>query len=298
MSKLSEAIKAGRFVVTAELTSPCGPSAEGIKGVASLLKGKVHCVVVEENVDGVHMSSLVAAAHLKSAGVEPVVTMLTRDTNRIGLQSAFLGAFSLGISDVLLLSGHHQALTSEKHARGVYDVDSVQAIRIFRSMSNNGLFACGEKLETPVSVCLGGGANPFTGPLELRALRLEKKVKAGADFIITQAVFDMRRFQEWLAALAERGLPDKVCLIAGIMWFQSADQARRYSEAYQGMTVPQDVIRRLDEAADGEREGLRIALEMIEQLRELSGVRGVHLWARERETLLPELLDAAKLSIE
>jgi methylenetetrahydrofolate reductase (NADPH) len=123
-------------------------------------------------------------------------------------------------------------------------------------------------------------------------------VNAGADFIITQAVFDIQRFREWVAALEDRELPDKVCLIAGIMWFKSAEQARQYSETYQGMTVPDDIINRLDQAADGEQEGLRIALEMIEQVKELSSIRGVHLWAREREGSLPELLDAAKLSVE
>jgi len=297
MSHLSEAMKEGRFTVTAEVTPPCGPDPQRIRAVGSVLEGKVHALVVEENIDGVHMSSLVAGVHLKSIGVDPVVTMLTRDTNRIGLQSWLLGACSLEIGDVLVLSGHHQVLTAESHARGVYDVDSIQAIGIFRSMRDEGVLACGQKMEMPVSIAIGGAANPFAGPIELRALRVEKKVKAGADFIITQPVFDLSRFREWLDLLGERGVPERACLIAGIMWLKSADEARNLSETYRGMSIPEGVIRRLSDAADGEREGLLIAAEMVEEVRSLSGVRGIHLWAREREESLPELLDSARLSI-
>ncbi len=295
MSNLSEAIKEGRFAVTAEVTPPCGGDPEKVKAVASILKGKVHAMVVEANVDGVHTSSLAAATHVKSAGVDPVITMLTRDANRIGLQSSLLGAVSLGIGDVLVLSGHHQALTAESQARGVYDVDSIQAIGIFRSMRDGGVLSSGQRMELPVSVFLGGAANPFAGPIELRALRVEKKVKAGADFIITQPVFDLSRFREWLNLLGGRGVPERVCLIAGIMWLGSADEARKLNETYRGMNIPEGIIRRLSDAANGEREGLLVASEMVEQVRSLRGVRGIHLWARGREESLPELLDSAKL---
>ncbi len=297
MSDLSEAIKGGSFVLTAEVTPPCGPDPQRIRAIASVLKGKVHALVAEENMDGVHMGSLVASLHLKSAGLDPVVTMLTRDTNRIGLQSALLGAVSLGISDVLVLSGHHQALTMEKQARGVYDVDSTQAIGIFRSMRDQGLLACGQKMETPLSISIGGAANPFAGPIQLRALRVEKKVKSGADFIITQPVLDLSRFREWLNLLGEKGVPDRVCLMAGIMWLRSAEEANKLNETYRGMNIPEAVVQRLSNSADGEREGLLIAAEMVEQVRTLRGVRGIHLWARGREESLPELLDSAGLSL-
>ena len=316
MSDLSERIKGGGFAVTAEITPPCGPDPERIKGIASMLKGKVHGLVVEECFAGVHMSSLAAAVHLKTMGAAPVVTMLTRDANRIGLQSALLGVVSLGISDVLVLSGHHQALTSERQARGVYDVDSTQAIGVFRSMRDriadwglgNNAEAQRRKEEnnfdgvTPpraaskkAEITLGGAANPFAGPIPLRALRVAKKIKAGADFIVTQPVFDLPRFREWLDLLRGRGVPERVCLIAGIMWLASASQARELNETYRGMNIPEGVIHRLSQSADGEREGLLIAAEMVEQVRSLSGVRGIHLWARDREESLPELLDSAKL---
>jgi len=297
MSKLSEAIKGGKFVVTAEVTPPCGPNPEKIKALAPILKGKVHAVVVEENRDGVHLSGLVAGAHLKSAGLEPVVTMLTRDTNRIGLQSMFLGAVSLGISDVLVLSGYHQALTAEKQARGVYDVDSVQAIDIFRAMRDDGFLACGQEVEMPESVSIGGAANPFAGPIELRALRAEKKVKAGADFIITHPVFDLARFREWLDLLRKKGVPEKVCLIAGIMWLGSAEEAKELDETYRGMNIPEAVIQRLSQAADPQREGLTIAAEMVDRVKVLDGVRGLHFWARGREESLPQLLRTSGISI-
>jgi methylenetetrahydrofolate reductase (NADPH) len=296
MGRLWETIKAGRFVLSAEVTPPCGANPDDIKALAPILKEKVHAVVVEENRDGVHMSSLVASAHLKAAGLEPVVTMLTRDTNRIGLQSMFLGAVSLGITDVLVLSGYHQALTAEKEARGVYDVDSVQAIDIFRAIRDDGLLAGRQKVEAPGQVSIGGSANPFAGPIELRALRMEKKVRAGADFIITHAVFDLARFREWLNLLRENRTTENVCLIAGIMWLGSAEEARQLDETYRGMNIPEAVIQRLSEAGEPEREGLAIAAELAEQVQKLDGVRGLHFWARGREQSLPELLDSSGVS--
>jgi len=153
-------------------------------------------------------------------------------------------------------------------------------------------------IRNPKSGCIiiGGAANPFAGPIPLRALRVAKKVKAGADFIITQPVFELSRFREWLDLLGERGVPERVCLIAGIMWLASADEAEALNETYRGMNIPEGVIRRLSQSADGEREGLLIAAEMVEQVKGLSGVRGIHLCARDREESLPELLDSAKIS--
>jgi len=296
MTALSEAIKSGRRIITGGLTAPFGADPRRIKGVAAALRGKVHAVVVEENVDGVHMSSIAASLHVKGEGVEPVVTLLTRDMNRIGLQSAVLGAVSLGVNDFLVLSGHHQGLTTEKQARGVYDVDSIQAIRLFRAMREEGVFAGGQKMESPVPICIGGAANPFAGPIDLRALRTEKKVRAGADFIITEPVFDLARFREWLELLREKGVPEKVCLIAGVMWLESAGEAKRLNEKYRGMNIPDAVVERLSRASDSRREGLAIAVEMIDQVRTLDGVRGFHVWARGREEAIPELLDAARIT--
>jgi len=322
MSRLSEVIKRGGPVVTAEVTPPVGANPQPLIALARSLKDRVHAVVVEENPDGVHLSSLVAGAHLKSAGLEAVVTMLTRDTNRIGLQSMFLGAVSLGITDILVLSGYHQALTAEKQARGVYDIDSIQAIALFRAMRDDGLLS-GETQAKGLpgqteerggghdggrpdgrfarpggqGISLGGSANPFAGPIDLRAMRLEKKVKAGADFIITNPVFDLSRFQEWLNLLRDKGVPEKVCLIAGIMWLASAEEARKLNQTYRGMNIPDAVIARLSRATDPEQEGLRVAAEAAEAVRKLDGVRGLHFWARGREDSIPRLLEAARISI-
>lgn len=294
MSRLSQVIKSGGFAVTAEVIPPTGADAEQLIVMARSLKDRVHAVVVEENRDGVHLNSLVAGSHLKSVGLEPVVTMLTRDTNRIGLQSMFLGAVSLGMTDVLVLSGYHQALTAEKQARGVYDIDSIQAIALFRSMRDDGLLSGDQKAK---GITLGGSANPFAGPIDLRAMRLEKKVKAGADFIITNPVFDLSRFREWLELLRGKGVLEKVCLIAGIMWLASAEESRTLNETYRGMNIPEAVIARLSQAADPEEEGLRVAIEMAEEVRNLEGVRGVHFWSRGREEAIPRLLEAARISI-
>ncbi len=297
MSDLSNAIQSGRLVVTAEMTPPRSANPQRIKELAPVLKGKVHAVVVEENPDGVHMSSLVASLHLKSAGIEPVATLMTRDMNRISLQSAFLGAVSLGIYDFLVLSGHHQALTEEKEARGVYDVDSIQAMTIFRSIRDDGLLSSGQKPEVRPSILIGGAANPFAGPIELRALRAEKKVKAGADFIITQPVFDVQRFREWLDLLHERGVPEKTCLIVGILWLGAAREATQLQETYRGLRIPEGVVQRLSQAADAEREGLAIAAEVVDQVRNSRGIRGFHFWARGREQSLPEMLDFVRVSL-
>lgn len=294
MSKLSEVIKSGGFAVTAEVTPPTGADPERLIVLGCSLKDRVHGVVVEENRDGVRLSSVVAGAHLKAAGLEPVVTLLTRDTNRIGLQSMFLGAVSLGMTDVLVLSGYHQALTAEKQARGVYDIDSIQAVALFRAMREDGLLSGDQRAK---GITLGGSANPFAGPLDLRAIRVEKKVKAGADFIITNPVFDLSRFREWLELLRVKGIPEKVCLIAGIMWLASAEEAQKLNETYRGMNIPEAVVARLSQAASPEQEGLRLAAEIAEEAKTLAGVRGLHFWARGREEAIPRLLEAAKISI-
>jgi 5,10-methylenetetrahydrofolate reductase len=298
MSNLSDAIKARRTLITAEMTPPCGPDPKTIKDLAAVLQGKVHAVVLEESPDGVCMNSVAAAAHLQASGAEPVVTLLTRDMNRIGLQSALLGAVSLGIENFLVLSGHHQTLTAEKQARGVYDVDSVQAIAMFRSLADNGQLIRGKEEKSTSSICIGGAANPFAGPIELRALRIKKKIAAGADFIVTNPVFDVARFREWVSLFEEKGVPESACLIAGVMWLQSADEARKLNETYRGMNIPESVIRRLDQADDSEREGLSIAAEAVDALKSADGVRGFHFWAKGREKSLPELFELTGLSVK
>ena len=213
------------------------------------LKGYVDAVNVTDNQTAiVRMSSIAACAHLVQMGMEPVMQMVTRDRNRIALQSDIMGAYSLGIRNMLCLSGDHQTFGSQPGAMNVFDIDSVHLIHTVKTMRDEGKDMSGFELNVAPKMFIGAAENPFADPFEYRVIRLAKKVAAGADFIQTQCVYDMERFKEWMKLARERGLTEKVHILAGVTPLKSARMAKYMATKVSGITIPEPIIKRMEGA--------------------------------------------------
>ncbi len=297
-SRLQQILAGGEFAVTAEVGPPRGANADVVRGKASLLKGYVDAVNVTDNQTAiVRMSSIAACAHLIQMGIEPVMQMVTRDRNRIALQSDIMGAYSLGIRNVLCLSGDHQTFGSEPGAMNVFDIDSVHLINTLKTMRDEGKDMSGFELNVAPRMFIGAAENPFADPFEYRVVRLAKKVAAGAQFIQTQSVYDMQRFKEWMKMAHEKGLTEKVYIMAGVTPLKSARMAKYIATKVAGMRVPDALIKRMESAHEEKAaaEGIKICLETIQELRELKGLHGVHIMAIEWEEKVPEIVKATGL---
>jgi methylenetetrahydrofolate reductase (NADPH) len=243
------------------------------------------------------MSSVAACVILKGLGHEPILQMVTRDRNRIALQSDIFGAYALGIRNILCLTGDHQSFGNQKAAMGVFDLDSIQLLRTVRDMRDQGTIIDGGEIQGPPKMFIGAAANPFADPVGWRVIRLAKKVEAGADFIQTQCVFSLDRFTEFMKQAREMGLTEKVSILAGITPLKSVGMARYMATRVAGMEVPEDLIERIagvpkEKQAD---EGIRIAVETIDAVRKIPGVAGVHIMAIEWEEKVPQILEMAGL---
>jgi len=298
-SRLQEILSNGEFAVTAECGPPRGANPEVIRKKGELLKGWVDAVNVTDNQTAiVRMSSIAACAHLLQMGLEPVMQMVTRDRNRIALQSDIMGAYSLGIKNILCLSGDHQSFGSQPDALNVFDIDSMNLIRTVQTMREDGKDMSGFELNAPPSMFIGAAANPFADPFEYRVIRLAKKIDAGADFIQTQCIYNMDRFKEWMKMAREEGLTEKVHILGGVTPLKSAGMAKFMNNKVAGMDVPESLIKRMagvpkEKAVE---EGLKICLETIAELRAIKGVHGVHIMAIEWEEIVAEIVEAAGLT--
>lgn len=298
VSQLKQVLESGRFAVTAECGPPKGADPQVVLSKAAQLKGKVDGVNVTDNQTAiVRMSSLAACALIKSAGLEPVLQMVVRDRNRIALQSDILGASALGIRNVLCLSGDHQCFGNQPQAVGVFDLDSIQFLQVVRTMRDGGTILGGEPLSHPPQVFIGAAANPFADPLAFRVVRLAKKIAAGAEFIQTQCIYNLDRFETWLKMANDKGLTERAHILGGVTPLKSAGMARYMKSKVAGMDVPDAVVKRM-EGVPKERqreEGLRICVETVEHLKGLPGVKGVHIMAIEWEEAVGEIVERAGL---
>ena len=297
-SKLKSILACGGFAVTAECGPPRGANAEVIHKKGELLKGCVDAVNVTDNQTAVvRMSSLAACLHLLELGIEPVMQMVTRDRNRIALQSDIIGAYSLGIRNMLCLSGDHQSLGSQPEAMNVFDIDSVNLLHAVRVMRDEGKDMSGFALNGAPEMFIGAAENPFADPLSYRVVRLGKKIAAGVDFVQTQCVYNLPRFKEWMRMAREEGLTEKIYIMAGITPLKSAKMAQFMVTKVAGMDMPEAIIKRMSTVTGPKavEEGLKIARETIAELRAIPGVRGIHIMAIEAEERVPELVKAAGL---
>lgn len=295
-SKLEKVLKGGRFVVTCELGPPKGADSASVKDKAKLLKGFADAVNITDNQTAiVRMSSIACAALLLQQGVEPVVQMVTRDRNRLALQSDVLGAAALGVKNFLCLSGDHQIFGNHPQAKNVYDLDAIQLILSLKMMRDEGMFLSGDKLSSSPSIFIGAVENPFADPFEFRSTRLAKKIDAGCNFIQTQAVFDVAKFKKWMGILRDEGLTEKVHILAGIIPVKSAGMARYMRDYVSGVSIPEEIVKRIEEAKDTRKEGIKISVEIIDQIRQIEGVKGVHIMAVAWEKAVPQIVEQAKL---
>jgi methylenetetrahydrofolate reductase (NADPH) len=296
-SRLEKLLAAGEFAVTAELGPPQNGNAEAIKKKARYFLGTVDGVNITDNQTAiVRMSSIAAGAIAISCGIEPVVQMVCRDRNRIAMQSDILGAAALGVKNILCLSGDHQTFGNQPQSMNVYDVDSMQLIAMVRKMRDDRQFLSGDPIkEHEPRLFIGAVANPFADPFEFRVVRLAKKVAAGADFIQTQCVFDIDKFARWMELVVKGGLHKQVYILAGLTPVRSAKALRYMKEEVAGMSVPDELIGRLEAAGNPKEEGIKICLEMIERIRDIKGVSGIHLMPIGWESITPVILERAGL---
>ena len=297
-SRLERVLTAGYFAVTSECGPPRGADPEAIRRKGELLRGVVDAVNVTDcQTAVVRMSSLSSCLLLKEMGFEPILQMVTRDRNRIAIQSDILGAAALGINNILCLTGDHQRAGDHPQAKNVFDLDSIQLIAAVKAMRDEGKFLNGEELTVPPKLFIGAAANPFADPFEIRVLRLAKKVAAGADFIQTQCIYNLERFRDWMKQVVDMGLHEKVFILAGVTPLKSVGMARYMKNMVPGMDVPDELIARLKGVPKEKQpeEGVKIAIETVEQLKEIEGVSGVHIMAIEWEEKVPEIVERAGL---
>jgi methylenetetrahydrofolate reductase (NADPH) len=295
-TNLEKVLAGGGFAVTAEAGPPKGTSPKVIIRKAETLRACCDAVNVTDNQTAiVRMCSLAGCVLLKQQGVDPVMQMVTRDRNRIALQSDVLGAIALGIGNILCLTGDHQKFGNHPSAKGVFDLDSIQLVQALKNMRDEKKFVSGEEVSGEVPLFIGAVENPFADPFEYRVARLAKKVKAGADFIQTQAVFDVAKFSKWMAMVADRGLDKQTHIMAGIIPMKSAGMARYMRDSVSGVSVPDEFVKRMEQTKNAKEEGVKIALETIQQVREIPGVHGIHIMAVGWEDIVPELVSKAGL---
>jgi len=234
--------------------------------VVDCYAGKVHALGISDNRDRVSMSALAAASLVAGGGVEPILHVVTRDRNRIALVSECLGAQALGIRNILCTTGTHQTLGQFRAARNVFDIDSIQLLQAYAQLGENGSIVGEQSIHSEGPLCLGGTAAPFADPLELQLVRLAKKFAAGARFLITQPIFDIDRFAAWWKEVTQRGIHERVAMIAGVRILTDAEEAKQYAEKRPLPMMPESVLQRVASQSDKAAQraaGIEIAVEMI-----------------------------------
>lgn len=295
-SILEKILKAGHFAFTGECSPPKGADITHLKEKTSYLKGMVDAVNITDNpTASVRMSSWAASLAIQQEGLQAVYQIVCRDRNRLAIQSDLLGASAHGIKNVLCLSGDHQTSGDHPEAKNVYDIDSIQLIQAAKNLRNDGIFINGEKAEGNISMFIGAASNPFAEPFDFRVYRLAKKISAGADFIQTQGVYNMNRFKEFMKKTVDMGLHEKCYILAGVVPLKNVGMAKYMATNVPGMDVPENFIKRLQDAGKEKapQEGIKIAVETIQELKEIEGISGVHLMAIEWEHKVPEIAKAA-----
>ncbi|OIP28029.1 MAG: 5,10-methylenetetrahydrofolate reductase [Chloroflexi bacterium CG_4_9_14_3_um_filter_45_9] len=297
-SNLERVLESKNFAVTGELGPPQSADPEVIRRKARILKDHVDAFNVTDGQTAVvRMSSWAACLIGKEQGLEPIVQMTCRDRNRIALQMDVLGVAALGINNILCLTGDHQKFGNHPTAKGVYDIDSIQFVKMVKDMRDEKKFQCGEEMPVEPRLFIGAAANPFADPFEFRVIRLAKKVAAGADFIQTQIVYNVDKFAEWMKMVCDKGLHEKVKILAGVAPIKSVGAARYMKTKVPGMDVPDSVIERLRGVTKEQvpKEGIKLCVDIINQVRQIEGVAGIHLMAIEWEEAVPEIMEAAGL---
>jgi len=296
-SKFQQMLQKGQFVIVAECVPPSRPDAGAVRAAAAALRGKVDAVGVADNRLEIMMSAVATAALLRVEGVEPIVHITTRDRNRIALMSDVLGAHALGLRNFLCTSGDHQTLGRERASRNVFDLDSVQWLSVLDRLRREGVLFENGRTIGACEMCLGATANPLADPREMQLIRVGKKVKAGADFLVTQPMFDAEVVGQWLGSLQEWGVAGKTAILMGILVVPSAAKAREMREKVPGIVIPDAVIQRLESVGPDRQkaEAIAIAVEVIGRMRGLTGIRGFYLMTEGDHAAAVDVIERVKM---
>ena len=295
-SRLERVLVRHHFAVTAEVTPPASASSDELRTLARQLRGHADAFNVTDAQRALaRMSSWAAAVVLMQEGLEPIMQVVTRDRNRIALQGDALGAAALGVRNVLCLRGDDPRIGNEPEAKAVFELTTEELLAMYRGMRDDGRLLGGDAIDVRPRFFLGAAANPFAGSVEDAFANLRGKVEAGADFIQTQAVYDAEAFEAWMQLVRKEWLHDRVQILAGVIPLKSAKMARYIAEKVPGIDVPKGIVERMEGASDPRAEGLRIALETIQRVRKVPGVRGVHLMAVNWDEAVPEIVVRAGL---
>ncbi|MDP3481147.1 MAG: methylenetetrahydrofolate reductase [Desulfoprunum sp.] len=297
-SRLEKVLAAGHLAVTSECGPPRGAMPDKVREKGRHLLGIVDAVNVTDNQTAmVRMSSLAASVILKQEGLNPLFQMVTRDRNRLAMQADILGAYSLGIDTMLCLSGDHTKFGDHPMAMNVHDIDSIQLIQMVKAMRDESKFQGGAEIKGAPKMFIGAAANPFADPFELRVLRLAKKIAAGADFIQTQCIFNVDKFEKWMEGVCARGLHKKCYILAGVTPIKSVGAARYMKTKVPGMDVPQEIVDRMASVPKEKQpeEGVAICVETMERLKKVEGVAGFHIMAIDWEEKVKEIVERAGL---
>jgi len=297
-SRLEETLRAGHFAVTAELNPPDSADPEDVYKAASILANVCDGInAVDASGANCHISSVAMCALLTRAGYEPVYQVTCRDRNRIAIQGDMLGAAAMGVLNVLCLTGDDVTAGDQPEAKRVFDFDSIQLLRTARTMRDEAVFLSGRKITSPPCFFLGAAANPFVPPYDWRPQRLAKKIAAGAQFIQTQYCFDLPRFKQYMTRIRDLGLDKQAFILAGVGPLKSAGAAEFMRTKVPGVVIPDQIVDRLSKTPreNQQDEGKQICIELIEELKEIEGIAGVHIMAYRQEELVAEIVEKAGL---
>jgi methylenetetrahydrofolate reductase (NADPH) len=323
-SNLEKALRAGYFVATGELGPPQSADRREIEHKAGFLKGIVESVNITDNQTAVvRMSSISVAVMLMELGIEPNIQMTCRDRNRIAIQSDLLGAYALGCRNLLCLTGDHQTFGNHPHSKNVHDLDSISLIQVCRQMRDDKVFECGDAIKgQEPAFFIGAAANPFADPFDFRPYRLAKKANAGANFIQTQIIFNVPKFQEYMRRVVDLGAHEKTHILAGVAPIRSLGAARYMATKVPGMEVDTEYIERMKTSTNdlpsiqeikamdnpeeakaaraarkeaAETEGIQICVDVINACKEIEGVHGVHIMAIEWEEAVDSIVKKCQI---
>ncbi len=297
-SRLERVLRSGRFAVTAELNPPDSANPQEVYDAAVVLSSVCDGInAVDASGANCHMSSVAICALLTRAGYEPVYQVSCRDRNRIAIQGDLLGAAAMGVHNVLCITGDDVTAGDQPEAKRVFDLDSIQLLHVARIMRDYGVYLSGRKLTAPPRFFLGAAENPFAPPFDWRPHRLGKKISAGAQFIQTQYCFDLPRLRTFMQRVCDLGLDKRAYILAGVGPLRSAGAAEFMRRKVPGVYIPDAVVERLKSAPKNKQraEGKKICVELIQQVRELPGVAGIHVMAYRQEELVAEIIEEAGL---
>jgi methylenetetrahydrofolate reductase (NADPH) len=290
-SRLAHALRTERLIVTAESRPPRGAGGVAIPSVPAT----VCALVVPDNHEEIRASALSCALQLLHQGIEPVLTLVTRDRNRIALQSEVLGAAALGVTNFFCVSGHHQSLGVAPEAASAFDIDPIQLLQSLAAMRDEGVLLGGERVEPPPVLFLGAAAHPFLQPMGLNLIQTKKKVASGAQFLLTQPIWDVDGLAQWMTAVRDLGLCEKTHILATVGPLASVEEAEALRKQHPS-AIPESVVDRMRKATDAAREGVAICAEMAARAKDIEGIRGIHILSGDREETVTSVLQQAGLA--